>query len=120
MARRAGQPLVSKLRDRIAADILDARFRDGDMLPSVRTLAAETGANPLTVAKAYRVFIDSGVVRMRRGVGLFVAEGGARRLHIHEKTGFLSDEWPQIRAEIRRLGLNETKLVLEALQKRER
>ncbi len=46
------RPVYLRLRDSIAALILDGKVGDGDPLPSVRSLAAEHGANPLTVAKA--------------------------------------------------------------------
>ena len=69
------KPVYQRLRDVIANAILDGQFGDGDMLPSVRSLAAEEGANPLTVAKAYQTFQDEGLVTVKRGVGMFVAEG---------------------------------------------
>ena len=34
------KPVYLKLRDEIAAAILDGRFSEGDMLPSVRAFAA--------------------------------------------------------------------------------
>ncbi|HYF11451.1 MAG TPA: GntR family transcriptional regulator, partial [Actinomycetota bacterium] len=40
------RPVYLRLRDSIAARILDGTVRDGDPLPSVRSLAAEYGANP--------------------------------------------------------------------------
>ena len=52
----------------------------GDMLPSVRAFAAEQGANPLTVAKAYQQFQTDGLIRVQRGVGMFVREGAAEQL----------------------------------------
>ena len=48
------KPVYLKLRDMIAAAIIDGRYAEGEMLPSVRALASEQGANPLTVAKAYQ------------------------------------------------------------------
>ncbi|MGQ3231194.1 MAG: GntR family transcriptional regulator, partial [Blastomonas fulva] len=48
------KPVYLKLRDIIAASILDGIYAEGDMLPSVRAFAAEQQANPLTVAKAYQ------------------------------------------------------------------
>ena len=48
------RPVYVRLREVIADAILEGRYRDGDPLPSVRGLAAEYGANPLTVAKAYQ------------------------------------------------------------------
>ena len=44
-------PVYLRLRGHIAAGILRERFKAGDQLPSVRSLAAEHGANPLTVAR---------------------------------------------------------------------
>ena len=74
------RPVYLRLRDVIAAAILDGVYGDGDPLPSVRSLAAEHGANPLTVAKAYQTFQDEELVVVKRGVGMFVAPGAARRL----------------------------------------
>ena len=49
-------PVYLRLRGTVAAAILRGEYRAGDLLPSVRALAAEHGANPLTVAKAYQSF----------------------------------------------------------------
>ena len=48
------RPVYLKLRDQIAAAIIEGEYAEGQMLPSVRAYAAEQGANPLTVAKAYQ------------------------------------------------------------------
>ena len=66
-------PVYLKLRATISAAILRGDFRAGDQLPSVRALAAEHGANPLTVAKAYQSFQDDGYVEVRRGRHVIVA-----------------------------------------------
>jgi GntR family transcriptional regulator len=100
------RPVYLRLRDTIAAMILEEKVREGDPLPSVRSLAAEHGANPLTVAKAYQTFQDEGLVVVRRGVGMFVADGAAARLLSAERKEFLEQRWPAVTAQIRRLGLN--------------
>jgi DNA-binding transcriptional regulator YhcF (GntR family) len=105
------RPVYLRLRDRIASSILDGRYRDGDPLPSVRAFAAEHGANPLTVAKAYQTFQEDGFVIVRRGVGMFVAQGAAHRLLQSERERFLADEWPEVAARIRRLSLDPTDLL---------
>ena len=109
------RPVYLRLRDTIAAMILDGEVRDGDPLPSVRSLAAEHGANPLTVAKAYQTFQDEGLIVVRRGVGMFVAEGAAARLLEAERRAFLDERWPAVAAQIRRLGLDAEELVERAL-----
>jgi GntR family transcriptional regulator len=72
------KPVYLKLRDVIAAAILDGNYKEGQMLPSVRAFAADQGANPLTVAKAYQLFQDSGLVDVKRALPRDKAPGPAR------------------------------------------
>lgn len=100
------KPVYLRLRDVISASILDGHYKDGDMLPSVRAFAAQQGANPLTVAKAYQSFQDEGLVTVKRGVGMFVSEGATRRLRTLERTHFLDNVWPPVAAQMRRVGIS--------------
>ena len=105
------RPVYLRLRDMIAAAIIDGRYREGEMLPSVRNFAAEQGANPLTVAKAYQQFQSDGLVEVQRGVGMYVVEGAAEKLRRAERDAFLAEEWPEIRARMDRLGIDAARLV---------
>ena len=109
------RPVYLRLRDSIAAGILEGRVRDGDPLPSVRSLAAEHGANPLTVAKAYQTFQDEGLIVVKRGVGMFVADGASAKLRASARKEFLEERWPAIAAHIRRLELDPADLLERAL-----
>ena len=108
------RPVYLKLRDQIAAAIIQGDYPEGAMLPSVRALAAEQGANPLTVAKAYQQFQNDGLVEVQRGVGMYVVKGAAELLRKRERDTFLREEWPEIRARMLRLGLNPADLVAQA------
>ena len=105
------KPVYVRLRETIANAILSGRYKDGDSLPSVRALAAEEQANPLTVAKAYQGFQDEGLVLVKRGVGLFVAAGARARLRESERSRFLTEEWPEISARMDRLGIDPEQLL---------
>jgi GntR family transcriptional regulator len=105
------KPVYVRLRETIADAIVSGKFSDGDPLPSVRALAAEQQANPLTVAKAYQCFQDEGLVTVRRGVGLFVAPGARARLRDGERRRFVEEEWPLIRARMTRLGISPSELI---------
>ncbi|MFM6853423.1 MAG: GntR family transcriptional regulator [Sphingopyxis sp.] len=105
------KPVYQRLRDVIAAGILDGVYTDGAILPSVRALAAEHGANPLTVAKAYQSFQDEGLVVVKRGVGMFVAPGASAQLRARLRAEFLSQIWPPVAAQIRRLDIDPAQLI---------
>jgi len=104
-------PVYLRLRSTIAAGILRGDYRTGDQLPSVRAFAAEHGANPLTVAKAYQSFQDDGYVEVRRGVGMFVLPGAVERLRVAERERFLTGYWPRVRDHIALLGLDVNELL---------
>src|SRR5258708_39399722 len=105
------KPVYVRLRETIADAILAGRYSDGDPLPSVRALAAEEQANPLTVAKAYQGVQDEGLIIVKRGVGMFVAPGARARLNESERNRFMTEEWPEIRARMRRLGIDPADLL---------
>lgn len=109
------RPVYLRLRDNIAAKILGGKVADGDPLPSVRSLAAEFGANPLTVAKAYQTFQDEGLIVVKRGVGMFVAAGATEKLRASARKDFLEQRWPAIAAHIRLLDLDADDLIERAL-----
>ncbi len=106
-------PAYLRLRAYIAAMILEGNYQDGDMLPSLRVFAAEHGANPLTVARAYQSFQEDGLVIVKRGIGMFLAEGATARLLVSEREHFLNCYWPRIRLMIDRLGFDPAELLSE-------
>ncbi|MBU6253298.1 MAG: GntR family transcriptional regulator [Alphaproteobacteria bacterium] len=104
-------PVYLRLRGMLAIQIIEGRYREGDQLPSVRAFAAETGTNPLTVAKAYQTLQDDGHVVVRRGIGMFVAPGAVDALKVQEREIFLTRIWPRMRALIDRLDIDVSTLM---------
>ena len=111
LGKQHEKPVYVRLSETIADAILAGKYGDGDPLPSVRALAAEQQANPLTVAKAYQGFQDEGLIVVKRGVGMFVAPGARARLSDSERNRFLKEEWPQIQARMARLGIDPAELL---------
>lgn len=109
------QPIYRQLRDRVVAMILDGVLKEGDPLPSVRTVAADYRVNPLTVLKGYQQLVDEQLVETRRGRGMFVMPGARDLLLKGEREKFLAEQWPRIFETIQRLGLSPGEL-LEAGQ----
>ena len=105
------QPIYRQLRDRVVELILDGVLKEGDTLPSVRSVAAEYRVNPLTVLKGYQQLVDEELVETRRGRGMFIKPGARGRLLEGERRRFLAEQWPRVRATIQRLGLTERDLL---------
>src|SRR5436309_9832270 len=112
------QPIYRQLRDRVVAMILEGVLKEGDPLPSVRTVATDYRLNPLTVLRAYQQLVDEELVEMRRGRGMFVNAGAPDLLLRNERQKFLKEEWPRIREKIQRLGLTAKELLKRGEEKR--
>jgi GntR family transcriptional regulator len=111
------QPIYRQLRDRVVAMMLDGVLKEGDPLPSVRTVAAQYRINHLTVLKAYQQLVDEDLVETRRGLGMFINDGALTLLLRGERQRFLDEEWPRVCATIQRLGLKAEDLINTAFEK---
>jgi GntR family transcriptional regulator len=70
-------PIYAQLDRGLRAAIATGRLQPGDQLPTVRQLAVELRVNANTVARVYAELERAGVLETRRGVGSFIAAGGA-------------------------------------------
>jgi DNA-binding transcriptional regulator YhcF (GntR family) len=95
----------------VVAMILEGVLKEGDPLPSVRTVAAEYLVNPLTVLKGYQELVNEGLVETKRGRGMFINAGARSLLLQGERQKFLGEEWPRVHATIQRLGLKVEELL---------
>ncbi len=114
------QPIYRQLRDRVVAMILDGVLKEGDPLPSVRTVAADYRVNPLTVLKGYQQLVDEGLVETRRGRGMFINVGARNLLLEAERQKFLTEDWPRIRETMLRLGLKPEDLLEDGASQRQK
>lgn len=104
-------PIYRQLEDLLKTHILEQTVAEGDLLPSVRTLAAQHMLNPITVSKSLQALVDAGLAETRRGLGIAVLPGARDRLLDQERQRFLNDEWPLILTRIERLGLPVAQLL---------
>ena len=72
------EAIYMQLRNQIIMGIAASRFREGDMLPSVRQLADHIGINMHTVNKAYTVLRQEGYVKVDRRKGVMIAVDAAK------------------------------------------
>ncbi len=69
-------PIYQQIVEHVCSAVASGVFRTGETLPSIRKLALELVVNPNTVQRAYQELERQGLVRMRRGLGVFVADNG--------------------------------------------
>ena len=108
------QPIYIQLREKVIGLILDEVLKDGDALPSVRTVSADYRVNPITVSKAYQTLVDDQLITKKRGLGMFVQDGAKAQLLESEKQKFIHQEWPEIKRRIERLGLAVDELLADS------
>ena len=71
------QPIYTQLVARLQQQIVSGVYPPGSKLPSVRELAADAGANPNTVQRAFAELERAGLIYTQRTAGKFVKIGRA-------------------------------------------
>ena len=67
-------PIYEQLYKKIVELVIGGALKEGDQLPSVRSLAKELGINPNTIAKSYQELERSGIITSLSNRGSFVAD----------------------------------------------
>lgn len=71
---RAGEPLYMQIARQVEQMVANGLLQVGDQLPTVRELATELRINFNTVARAYHVLDDQGLISTQRGRGTYIWE----------------------------------------------
>jgi GntR family transcriptional regulator len=71
---RSGIPIYIQIMDQIRHNVASGQLKTGDQLPTVRQLAADLRVNWNTVARAYRLLDDAGLISTQQGRGTFIWE----------------------------------------------
>ena len=65
-------PIYMQIRNQIVLGIANGKLAPGEKLPPIRTLAAETGVNTMTVNKAYQLLKQEGYLITDRRLGAMI------------------------------------------------
>lgn len=69
------EQIVTQVREQLAIGVL----KPGDQLPTVRQLASELRVNFNTIARAYRLLDEAGLISTQRGRGTYLLEHDIRK-----------------------------------------
>ncbi len=67
------QPIYEQIAEQIKGKIMEGSAKEGEMLPSVRSLSRDLKISALTVKKAYDALDHEGFITTVHGKGSFVA-----------------------------------------------
>ena len=114
---RDGAPIYLQIIEHLKAGIAAGTVRDGDELPSRRTLSALLGVNPNTIQKAFRMLEEEGLISSRTESKSFVCLS-------HEQSQAMQEQLPHTQTleyigKMRAMGLTRSQTVslIEALWK---
>jgi GntR family transcriptional regulator len=71
---RSGIPIYLQVVERIKERLASGQLQPGDQLPTVRSLALELRVNFNTIARAYRIMDESGIISTQQGRGTYILE----------------------------------------------
>ena len=71
---RSGQPIYVQIIEQIQRLVAAGELKQGDQLPTVRQLATDLRVNFNTVARAYRLLDEAGLISTQQGRGTYIWE----------------------------------------------
>jgi len=72
LVQNSGVPIYKQIAEQLKADILSGKVKQGEYLPSIRSLAAELRISVITTMKAYEELQAEGLVTAVQGKGFFI------------------------------------------------
>lgn len=105
----SGAPIYRQIMDQVRALAASGRLKPGDMLPSIRELAADLEVNMMTVSKAYARLEADGVLERQRGSGMRIAANG-RSAPVSERQKELKPLVEELVTRAQQLGLTEQQI----------
>ena len=72
LLQNSGVPTYQQIAEQLKADILAGKMREGEYLPSIRSLAKDLKISVITTMKAYEQLEAEGLVTAAQGKGFYV------------------------------------------------
>jgi len=104
------EPIYVQIVEQVSETIAKGQLVAGDKLPAVRKLAAELVINPNTVARAYTILEQSGLVATKTGSGTFVADPKLRSKDVTD-VNILAERMDALIARSLNLGLESEEII---------
>jgi GntR family transcriptional regulator len=101
---RSRQPIYIQIVEQVRQRVARGELQPGDQLPTVRQLAADLRVNFNTVARAYRLLDEAGLISTQHGRGTYVWERPSPEVTQHLRSQSLREMSEQFVQEALGLG----------------
>ena len=76
---QSGIPIYEQIAHQVLEQIESGELKPGQQLPTSRTVAVELGINFNTVARAYRMLDQGGIISTQQGRGTYILDKKSRK-----------------------------------------
>lgn len=92
-----------QIAEMIENEIILGNLKDEEQAPSTNQFAKIYNINPATAGKGLNLLVEEGILYKKRGIGMFVSEGGRKKIINKRQSIFYKEVLPQIIEEADRL-----------------
>ena len=103
---RSGEPIYVQIMEQIRQMVATGELQQGDQLPTVRQMATELRVNFNTVARAYRMLDEAGLISTQQGRGTYIWETPSEETNARLRQQGLAELTKNFFKDVQRLGYN--------------
>lgn len=112
---RSGVPIYVQVVEQVQELVATGQLSPGDQLPTVRQLASELRVNFNTIARAYRMLDEAGLISTQQGRGTYILDQSEEQLKDLLKKETLQGQVARFMSELARQGYSKEQ-IYEAFQ----
>ena len=101
---RSSEPIYVQIMEQIRQMVANGELQQGDQLPTVRQMATELRVNFNTVARAYRMLDEAGLISTQQGRGTYIWETPSEETNIRLRHRRLAELTEKYFDDVQRLG----------------
>lgn len=109
---RSGEPIYVQIMEQIRQMVATGELRQGDQLPTVRQMATELRVNFNTVARAYRILDEVGLISTQQGRGTYIWETPSEETNRRLRHQGLQELTRRYFEDAQRLGYNQDEVII--------
>lgn len=114
---RSDIPIYTQIVEQVRQQVASGELQPGDQLPTVRALALELRINFNTVARAYRLLDEAGIISTQQGRGTYILEEPPPEMDEKLRTLSLDALARRFLEEAARLGFSTEQAIERVVQK---